>query len=272
MPVVVQFHTVLLLILASPLAAQTEGPLRLPPTAQPLTAHPPLQGESLIEKVRHRALEFNSRLPNFLCEQSMKRYEGTARRWTLLDTIRFDVTYANGAEQYRNFRRNGKAVKYAETQKAGAWSEGEYGTILRNLMTPGVAQFRRRGDDALGTVMTEVWDYEVTQAASRWSLVFNGKRTRPAYRGSIWIEPATQIVRRIEMEARDLPAQYPLDRAEMTLDYGPVSIAGESFVLPARTENLACWRNLGGLCTRNETEFRSYRRFGAEITIKASNP
>jgi len=139
-------------------------------------------------------------------------------------------------------------------------------------MAPGAAVFRLRGHDSLQGTVTEVYDYEVSQPASRWSLYFKGKRTRPAYRGAIWIEAATLVVRRIEMEATGLPANYPLDRAEMTLDYGPVSIAGEQFVLPARTENLACWRGLGGLCTRNETQFLGYRRFGSEIVISATTP
>ncbi|MBL8215267.1 MAG: hypothetical protein JNK87_31395 [Bryobacterales bacterium] len=265
-----QFRTVLLLISGLPLLGQSEGPLRLPAAAGRLTANP--QSESIIEQVRRRAMEFNERLPNFLCQQSIRRYEGTARRWTLLDTVSFDVTYANGAEQYRNFRRNGKPVRYSETQKRGISSDGEYGTMLRNLMAPGAATFRFRAHDSLAGAVTEVWDYEVSQPASRWSLVFNGRRTRPAYRGAIWIDAASLVVRRIEMEAVNLPGTYPLDRAEMTLDYGPVSIAGESFTLPVRTENLACWRDLGGVCTRNETEFRAYRRFGAEITIRAANP
>jgi hypothetical protein len=92
---------------------------------------------------------------------------------------------------------------------------------------------------------------------------------RPSYRGRIWLDPKTLLVRRIEMQAMQLPPTFPVDHAEMTLDYGPVRIGGKEYLLPTKTENLACFRG-ESTCTRNETEFRNYRKFSTESNISTT--
>ena len=92
----------------------------------------------------------------------------------------------------------------------------------------------------------------------------------PAYRGSVWIDKKTWSVLRIEMQARDVPVEFPLDIIELAVDYAFVRIGGAEFLLPVRAENLSCWRN-GGSCVRNEINFRNYRKFTSESQITTTD-
>jgi len=50
------------------------------------------------------------------------------------------------------------------------------------------------------------------------------------------------------------------------VDYDWVDIAGTRYLLPVRSENLACFR--GTLtCTKNEIEFKNYRKFEVESQV-----
>lgn len=82
----------------------------------------------------------------------------------------------------------------------------------------------------------------------------------PAYRGSVWVDPKTARILRIEMQARNMPTDFPMDTAESAVDYAYVMTNGTSFLLPAHAESLGCERNTGD-CSRNIIDFRNYYGF-----------
>ncbi|MBI3679559.1 MAG: hypothetical protein HY235_04105 [Acidobacteria bacterium] len=231
---------------------------------------PPLP--PLLAQVRERAFRYTEELPNFICEQLIRRYSsGLLRDWKLRDTITAEVMFVDGREDYRNVKRNGRPTEWADTQRTGSWSEGEYGTILRDLLHPSTgAKFTYSKKDVIGSVETEVYSYLVEQPNSHWTLRFGGQMTKPRYRGRVWADAKELLLRRIEMEALELPLTFPISHAEMTLDYGPVRIERKFYTLPARSENLACFRSERA-CSRNEIEFRNYRKFTAESSVSTTD-
>jgi len=110
----------------------------------------------------------------------------------------------------------------------------------------------------------------VPQEGSHWRVDFQGHVLYPAYQGSVWIHPETARVLRIEIQARQVPASYPMDVIEMSVDYGPVRIGGAWYLLPVRAENLACKRH-STYCTYNELTFTNYRRFVAESVLTTTD-
>lgn len=238
-----------------------DAPVRVPD--RPLT---------LIEKAQINALEYTSKLPNFLCEQLIRRYQSPTRRadWAMQDFVTVDVAYFEGREEYRNAKRNTKKVEWKSLKESGTFSEGEYGTTLQDVMHPATnANFRRRGMDSLGGTETEVYDFVVEKANSHWLLAFGDQQTKPKYRGAIWIDKKDNMVRRVEMEAMELPGSFPVSMAETILEYGPARIDNKTYILPVKSENLACFRSNPG-CARNELEFRNYRKFTAQSTISTT--
>lgn len=228
---------------------------------------------TLIDKARLRAETYSSELPNFICQQLIRRSSsGLSRKdWRLQDTVTVDVAYVDGREEYKNAKRNNKKMTWEETKKSGSWSEGEYGTVLVDILHPATnAKFTRRGVDNLGDVVAEVWDFVVEKENSHWNVAFGGQATKPKYRGALWIDPKEHLVRRIEMEGLNFASTFPVNHAELTIDYGPTRIGTKMYVLPIKTQNLACFTQAAA-CSTNETEFRNYRKFSTESTISTTD-
>lgn len=227
---------------------------------------------TLYDQVRIRASDYSVALPNFICEQLIRRSHSSnfGKTWKHRDTVTVEVMMADGKEDYGNVRRNSRKVDWQKVKDTGTWSLGEYGTILVDILHPATnAEFTKRGDDKIGTQVFEVHDYVVQKENSHWKVDFEGRRYQPKYRGALWIDPKDHMVHRIEMESLNMPADYPVRHAEMTLHYGSVKIGEEWYLLPLRSENLACFTGTSN-CTKNEIDFRNYRKFSTESNVSTT--
>ncbi len=62
------------------------------------------------------------------------------------------------------------------------------------------------------------------------------------------------------------PKNYPGDTIEATIDYDLVKIADARYVLPVHSELLICQQG-GGLCFKNVSDFRDYKKFAADTSL-----
>lgn len=235
---------------------------------RPAGAPPPSPAESLIDRARQAAFEFDDALPNFICDQHVLRWESRTLKpnWKLKDRVQVEVMYSNHKEDYRNVRINGKPIKKGSPEDSGSWSMGEFGSVLVALLNPRTqAAFTPRGDSAAAGLSAKVFNYSVQQPNANWTVRF-GRAVKPAYKGAIWIDPQSARVLRIEMNSKQLPSDYEIDTVETTVDYGWVNVSGQKLLLPVKSENLACMRG-SFICTRNEIEFRNYRKFQVESQV-----
>ncbi len=211
----------------------------------------------------------------------------------------------------RNERENqpptqGSAVWQAKT---GLISGGEFGTTLGMILTDvakGEMTWSHWEQTADGTVA--VFHYSVPASASHFEVLStitreasvegfdtpNGgsrgtrgistrpnvsvsnstiARSRPAYHGSISINPADGTILRITMEA-ELKKSIQFHRAAILVQYGPVEISGSTFICPVRSlafsEAQTNAQDISGnLPTQwlNETVFMRYHRFAATTRI-----
>ena len=113
-------------------------------------------------------------------------------------------------------------------------------------------------------------------APSRTSIL----RIRPAYHGSIWLDPETGTVLRITMEA-ELKDSDPFRKAAILVEYGSVQIGNGRFICPVRSLALSdAAANTQDITedvpTRwlNETLFSGYHRFASttRVLTDAANP
>jgi len=233
------------------------------------TARPEDDAAELIERARVAAFEFNDKLPDFICDEVVLRYESRTRKpdWKLKDRVQVELTYSGGKEDYRNVRVNGKRLKKGAPEDSGAWSTGEFGMALTSIMATNTdAKFKSRGQESMAAgLRAQVFDFSVVQPKSHWTIRY-GRSVRPAYNGSLWIDPETARVLRIEMNSRQLPVDYDFDKVEMTVDYGWVVISGQRYLLPINSESLACQTH-SFVCNRNSVEFRNYRKFAVESQV-----
>ncbi len=105
---------------------------------------PLTRGDDLIRKAADTALDFTEKLPNYLCQELMSRYESTTKpvSWHALDIIGMEVVYQDQKEDYRKITLNGRATNKKLEELGGAWSTGEFGTVLhRSVRTPDSGRF-----------------------------------------------------------------------------------------------------------------------------------
>lgn len=246
----------------------TGGGRQEDPEAAEATTLPPVASDDPVEKAREAAWEFTQKLPNFICNQRTMRHSSDQRppNWRYEDRVEAELLYVDGREDYRNLKRNGKPIKKGSPQDTGQWSSGEFGTWLLDIFSPTTqAKFTRRTSTMYGTTAVEVYDIAVQEPNSHWTISY-GRSIRPAYKGAVWIDPKTSRVMRLEMRAVKVPADFEMDVVETTVDYNWVRIGTDRYLLPTRSENLACKQGTF-ICSKNEIEFLNYRKFTAESTI-----
>ncbi len=233
------------------------------------------QRDPLIRRAANAAMDFTETLPNYVVQEMVTRYQSgtTPPDWQAHDIVTCEVVYENGEEKYRNITVGGKPFHGNMEETGGAWSTGEFGTILINLFNPlTAAQFHYVGDSRAGSVNAKKYDFEVKHENSHWSVKFGSQEYVPGYTGSVWIDPATGRVLRIEMSAHSFPPGFDTDHVETATDYQYVRLGGaEQFLLPVHSETLSCQTGTV-LCSRNTIDFRNYKKFEGQSTVTFGEP
>ncbi len=224
----------------------------------------------LIEQAREAAANFLESLPNYVCQEQTTRYVSETRQpsWNVVDIVSAEVVYDDHQESYRNLQINGRPTKKSP-EDSGAWSTGEFGTILGNLFAPQSAtDFKYVQEDTIAHRAASVFDFKVQRVRSSWKIWVPGQYVVPSYKGSVWIDKQTGQALRIEMQAKDIPEAFPEISVETAVDYDTISLgSADKFLLPVQAQALSCWRN-SNECQRNVIEFRNYHKFEGESIIK----
>lgn len=245
--------------------ARSDAPARYEAPAKQAQTNPEME---LLNRARREAAGFLSTLPNYLCKQFTTRYEGTSRpeNWRARDVVSAELVFEDGKERYEKLAINGKPVK-GNIEDSGAWSTGEFGTVLRDLLSPETdGAFRFAGYNNVQRQSAAQYNFTVERANSHWKIGVPGQYIFPSYKGSIWVSKESARVLRIEMQATRIPKEFPVDTTELALDYDWITLETQRYLLPLRGEVLSCQRGTND-CQKNTIEFRNYRKFGAKSDI-----
>src|SRR5690606_34432213 len=110
------------------------------------------------------------------------------------------------------------------------------------------------------------YEFHVQKPRSRWSVIVNQREIVPAYNGRVWIEKGTGRALRIEMQAFQLPSDYPASTAESEIDFDEVAIGDRTYLLPVEAGNLSCMSG-GATCFRNRIYWTHHRKFDAVSSV-----
>jgi hypothetical protein len=251
-------------------AIKTSAPPAEATVPQPI----PLGDDPVITKAREAAFAYSETLPNYLVQQMTTRYQSDRPKsgWQALDIVTADLTYQDGRESYKNIKVGNKSVNTSMDEIPGTRSTGEFSTLLEELFEPGATKFRPGGQDTIHNRSAYVYSFEVTRELSRWRIEAPSQLYYPAIKGSVWIDKETSRVLRIEQSGKGMPALFPFDTLETTVDYDFIRLGTSGpYLLPIESEVLSCQRGTS-ICSRNKIEFRNYRKFGAETNITFDKP
>jgi hypothetical protein len=251
----------------------------MPPPAEPPRfdsppAPTPDELREAVEAARRKALAYTANLPDFICTETVRRYESATGRgnWALKDSLTLQLTYFGQREDYKLTAMNGRNTGLTYEQLSGAVSKGEFGSMLLEVFLPeSQAAFRWSNWTTLRHRPACVVSFRVEARNSRYVLLVGqhgqgGVSLVAGERGLVYIDRETQAVMRLDSQADSLPDDFPLAGATQTLDYGPVEVGGRSFLLPLRADLRMMPRDNRPL-TRNQLEFTGYRKFTGESQI-----
>jgi hypothetical protein len=246
-------------------------PTPTPPPPPPLPPPSPEEEHKVIEQAREYAMNYTQSLPNFLCTQVTRRYVDPhgMEFWAPTDTLTSRLSYVDHKEDYKLVFVNNRAVANVSYESVGgATSGGEFGSMMKELFDPETeASFRWERWATLRGRRAYVYSYQVEQPRSKWHVVSRSEHsnqdTVPAYHGLVFVDRDLLAVVRITLVA-ELPPTFPIQQAQDTLDYDLATISGHEYLLPLRA---VVQLRQGKFLSKNEVEFRLYRKFTAEATI-----
>lgn len=260
----------------------------------------------LIAKMSEAALAFDKNLPDFICTQTTKREirlepelnlgvhisggrgggssnammtPGRSGTWERTDSYDHQLTYFGHQETYLLTKVNGKPAKKSQTPPPGLESAGEFGSTLFHIFEKeSKTAFEWKKYDTIRGTPVDVISFSILKENSAVQMIIPAQTIVVAYHGDLWVERETGMVLRLTTFA-DSPPDFPLRDVSHSLDYGRTEISGQKYLVPLHSEMLTTASEefmksgrpstTGKMATmRNTVDFSSYRKYGAESTLK----
>jgi VWFA-related protein len=230
--------------------------------------------DGIIAGARNHALTYSAKLPNFLCVEVTDRSvdEFGSGKWRRKDSFAELLRYADNQETRTTLEVNGQPSKLKRADmKTWPISVGEFGGLLNLVFQPlSKAEFHWKETDALANGTVQVFEYRVEPRNNSMHLTDDRKQVNAGFHGLAYIDSATRGVRRITMEADDLPADFSIHAASMAVDYDYVTVGTHDYLMPmSGTIRLKRGKREVDL---NQVVFQDYRRYASQAKIIAVPP
>ncbi len=234
---------------------------------------PPSAGEQgrILAAARAMALEYTQSLPDFLCQETVRRYESSGGNWSLKDTLELRLTYFEQREDYQLISRNGRATRLSYRETGGAVTEGEFGTTLLSIFAPdSETTFHWDHWTTLRHSEAHVFRFRIALDRSTYRIAAGRFPHGPleevitGQRGFVYVDAASGRVVRVVAESESIPPDFPVRASARAVDYGFARAGDRTYLLPLRAE---ARMDAGAVQTRNVVEFHDYRKFEGRSTI-----
>jgi len=252
-----------------------------PPEPKPVPIPPPSSQEqaAIISDVRDWALNYSKTLPDFICTQVTRRFAapapgtkyggaaGSDPTWYAQDTLTIKLSYFEQKEDYKLILVNNTMTTQDYKTLGGSTTTGDFGSMMREIFEHSTqAHFEWDHWGTLRGRRVLAFAYQVAQSHSQWHIVYEKTNDIvPAYHGLVYVDKETHEVMRVTLEAENIPPGFPIRRADTVLDYDYQQLSGKTFLLPLKSTTIMA---TGEYWTKNDEEFRVYRKYSAESDIK----
>lgn len=260
-------------------AASDSLPAAPPPPPKPVIVPIPppdsIEQEKILDEAREYVLNYTKSLPNFICVQVTRRDFDPkgGDNWYHMDTITSRLSYNGQHEDYEVILKNNQPVTNVKMEQlSGSISMGEFGTMMKEIFEPeSHAEFHWDHWATLRGKRAYVFAYDIEQPFSKFTVEErdSGAKIVPAYRGLVYIERETNQVMKITMDPYGIPADFPIKEVHQSLDYDMAKIGDADYMLPFKA---VVTSKAGRYATKNDIEFRLYRKFETGSSIKFDTP
>jgi hypothetical protein len=231
----------------------------------PITKRSP----SELERLRQVNLEYLSKLPNFVADETARRYwsDSAEKPWRLYDTVEDEITFKGSQLDHQNIRRNGKPFHRPFGQLGRTvWGGVGFGVELRalfDLKCPTNIDFG--GTDTAGAAELPVYLFRSPAEGCFTSNTVDGRDYNRARTGRFLVDAGRGNVVRYQEEAAGYPANFGLERTTVKQSWDYVKIGDATYLLPVSFEFVG--RRSDGEATRVSVEYKNHRHFEAAASV-----
>jgi len=232
---------------------------------------PPQQEQQrILDTARQIAIEYTSKLPDFICMENVERTDRVTSTNMTVDRLTIQLSYFGQKERYKLLTINGNKTNQSFESLDGLISGGEFGSLLRGVFDPSsAADFQWKTSSELRKRHVAVYTYRVMRAKSHYMLGYResaGKLAALAagYHGEVSLDNETARVLRLTAAADDIPPASKILQSSVEVDYDFINVAGQNYLLPSRSESHMerSYRQIANVVT-----FAGYRKFETDSKI-----
>jgi VWFA-related protein len=236
---------------------------------------PPTDAETqaMIEGARQRALTWSDSLVNFYCyEVTNHSVDDTGTGdWKHKDTLVEQMQYVDHGESRTILMLDGDRSSVQPDQLQFIHSAGEFGAMFQIVFNPSAkAVFTWKQSAFIDGQPVQVFAVKVDRANSGFDLRDrDGHVGQAGFHGLVYLDPDTLGVRRISIDADDIPPAILIRASSMSVDYSWVTMQSNEFLLPVR--GAVSVQETKRRPVLNDFEFMDYRRFGSQSRVITEN-
>ena len=182
-----------------------------------------------LKTVRAKTYDYEGKLPEFVCNQSTRRYRRIGRGgWTQEDYLAHQLSFHGKRKHYRNL-----GASSAPPQTAG-----EFGPAIAELFSPQskVTLELERLEKINGRQVARLRFSVPVEHSKRTLRVSEKKSVTYGYEGHCWIDLKDFQVVRFRSKDTEIPKESPIKAYELTIDYKKIGIGKRSYYLPTRMQ------------------------------------
>ena len=224
--------------------------------------------DRIIAGARKHALNYSAKLPNFLCVEVTDRSVDALGngKWRRKDSFGELLRFVDNRETRTTLEVDGRPSTAKPDDANWPRSLGEFGHLLNLVFQPSSkTEFHWKETDALANGTVQVFEYRVDHKNDNMVLSDSKGGVSAGFHGLAYIDSSTMGIRRITMEADDLPPDFSIHAASIAVDYDYVSIGAHDYLMPVRgTIRLKRGRHEADL---NQIVFQDFRRYASQVKV-----
>jgi hypothetical protein len=209
-----------------------------------------------------------SDLQNFVCYERMDRYKGplTGAEGRRIDIVRSKVSFENGVEHYSDIRQDNRP-RPGITSLSGAWSKGEFGTLLRQtqaFLESQAVLFRMNTD--INGAAAMLYRFEVSEQDSPWDLEIESRHYHVPFRTDVWVSLSSGQILKIERTSTAIPLETGISELRWSVSLQTVELNGKRWLLPNTGEYEVLYEE-SNRREWNLLRFSDYHRYGSQVAL-----
>jgi hypothetical protein len=226
----------------------------------------------LLARIKSHLREELSHIPNYTCLETISRFRKDPasdppanRRLTPLDTVRLEIVYSSRREWYGSpGGRNLSADNPVEFIGGGMIGNGAFALTLNNILEG--AGFTYRGPENLGGRAVVRYDFRLPRMLKTLRITILGGDAMVGEEGSLWADPQSLDLIRLESRVNEIPPYLPLIEASTNVNYARMRIGEYSALLAQQADSHML--NIAGVESYNRLEFTHCRAYATQSYIR----